>query len=121
MDLFSFENGLFVSGLVVTPFLPASNLDSFPKPTPIGRMMAIVSADGQVQLPAELRESAQLQPGDRLEAQLYKGTLVLRKRLPLTPSQCAVLLEGSRNLPVAGPADEAAVAEAMREARSRRG
>ena len=84
-------------------------------------MTATVSADGQVQLPLELRESAHLQPGDQLEAQLYKGTLVLRKRQPLTPSQCAVLLEGSRSLPEAGPADEAAVAETIREARARRG
>ena len=83
-------------------------------------MTATVSADGQVQLPPELRDSAQLQPGDRLEAQLYKGTLVLRKRQPLTPAQCAALLEGSRSLPETGPADEAAVAETIREARARR-
>ena len=84
-------------------------------------MTATVSADGQVQLPVELREGAHLQPGDRLEAQLYKGTLVLRKRQPLTDAQCAALLEGSRSLPEAGPADEAAVADAVREARVRRG
>ena len=84
-------------------------------------MTATVSADGQVRLPPELRESAQLQPGDRLGAQLYKGTLVLRKRQPLTDAQCAALLEGSRRLPAAGPADEATVADAVREARVRRG
>ena len=84
-------------------------------------MTATVSADGQVQLPRELRESAQLQPGDRLEAQLYKGTLVLRKRQPLTDAQCAALLEGSRKLPEAGPADDDAVADAIRAARARRG
>lgn len=84
-------------------------------------MTATVSADGQVQLPAELREGAHLQPGDRLEAQLYKGTLVLRKRQPLTDAQCATLLEGSRRLPEAGPADDAAVAEAIREVRAPRG
>ena len=84
-------------------------------------MTATVSADGQVQLPPELRKGAQFQPGDRLEAQLYKGTLVLRKRQPLTDAQCAILLEGSRRLPEAGPADDAAVAEAIREVRTRRG
>lgn len=84
-------------------------------------MTATVSADGQVRLPPELHEGAQLQPGDRLEAHLYKGTLVLRKRQPLTDTQCAALLEGSRRLPEASPADEAAVADAIREARARRG
>ena len=83
-------------------------------------MTATVSADGQVQLPPELRERAQLQPGDRLEAQLYKGTLVLRKRQPLSDAQCAALLEGSRRLPESGPSQEAAVADAIREARTRR-
>lgn len=83
-------------------------------------MTATVSADGQVQLPPELRESAKLQPGDRLEVQLYKGTLVLRKRQPLSDGQCAVLLEGGRRLPEADPADEAAVADAIRETRARR-
>ena len=84
-------------------------------------MTATVSADGQVQLPPELRDGAKLQPGDQLEAQLYKGTLVLRKRQPLTPAQCAVLLEGSRSLPETGPADATAVAETIRESRARRG
>ena len=84
-------------------------------------MTATVSADGQVQLPVELREGAHLQPGDRLEAQLYKGTLVLRKRQPLTDAQCAALLEGSRSLPQAIPADTDTVADTIREARARRG
>jgi bifunctional DNA-binding transcriptional regulator/antitoxin component of YhaV-PrlF toxin-antitoxin module len=88
---------------------------------PLGGMTATVSANGQVLLPPELSESAQLQPGDRLEVQFYKGTLVLRKRQPLSPAQCAELLERSRSRPEAGPSDDAVVAETIREARTRRG
>ena len=96
-------------------------LDSPAEAAPIARVNAIVSADGQVQIPRELCEGAQLQPGDRLEAQLYKGTLVLRKRQPLSPAQCAALLAGSRRLPATVSEDDAAVADAVREARARRG
>ena len=42
-------------------------------------MNATLSADGQVQIPQELRDRAQLKSGDTLEVHLYQGTLVLRK------------------------------------------
>ena len=81
-------------------------------------MNATLSSDGQIVIPSELRESAHLKPGDTLDIQLYKGTIVLRKREPLTPEQCALLLERSRAQAKPAPEDDAAVEYAIREARS---
>lgn len=83
-------------------------------------MNTVVTEDGKVALPAELRQDAQLQPGDTLVVQLYKGTIVMRKRRPLTAAQCAALLEHSRAQPRPSPEDDAAVEEAIREVRARR-
>ena len=83
-------------------------------------MNAVLTDDGKIALPKELQENAQLKPGDTLEVQLYKGTLVLRKHQPLTPAQCAALLESSRSLPKPAPEDDAAVESAIHEVRSRR-
>ena len=83
-------------------------------------MNAMLSADGQIMIPKELRESAHLQPGDKLDVQLYKGTLVLRKHQPLAPEQAAALLERSRSQPAPTPEDDAAVAQAISEVRARR-
>ncbi len=60
-------------------------------------MNATLSSDGKIILPHEVRDSAQLKPGDVLEVQFHKGTIVLRKHQPLTPEQCAALLEQSRS------------------------
>jgi bifunctional DNA-binding transcriptional regulator/antitoxin component of YhaV-PrlF toxin-antitoxin module len=84
------------------------------------RMNTVLTEDGKISLPDELRKDAKLQPGDTLEVQLYKGTIVMRKREPLTAEQCAVLLEQSRSQPKPGPEDEAAVEAAIREVRARR-
>ncbi len=83
-------------------------------------MNATVSSDGQILIPKELRESAQLKPGDTLEIQFHKGTIVLRKHQPLTPEQCAALLERSRAQPPPTPDYDAAVEQAIREARAPR-
>lgn len=83
-------------------------------------MIATLSSDGKVVLPLELRKTAQLDPGDTLEAHYYKGTIVLRKHQPLTPEQCAALLERSRSQPQPTPEDEAAVEHAVREVRAQR-
>ena len=83
-------------------------------------MNAVLSEDGKITLPQELRDSAQLKPGDTLTVQLYKGTLVLRKQQPFTPEQCASLLERSRSQPKPTPQDEDAVEQAIREVRARR-
>ena len=83
-------------------------------------MNATLSADGKIVIPKELRESAQLQPGDTLDIQLYKGTLLLRKHQPLSPEQCAALLERSRSQPRPTPDDEAAVEQVIREVRGGR-
>ncbi len=81
-------------------------------------MNAILAEDGTISLPSEVRENARLHPGDTLDVQLYKGTIVLRKHHPLTPEECAQLLEQSRSLPEPGPEDESAVEEVIREVRS---
>ena len=83
-------------------------------------MNATLSSDGQIAIPPELRESAQLKPGDTLDIHLYKGTLVLRKHQPLTPEQCAALLERSRAQPTPTPEDDAVVAQAIRQVRAKR-
>jgi AbrB family looped-hinge helix DNA binding protein len=83
-------------------------------------MNATLSADGKIVIPPELRERAQLHPGDTLDIQLYKGTLLLRKHQPLSPEQCAALLECSRSQPAPAPEDDAAVEQAIREVRSAR-
>lgn len=71
-------------------------------------------------IPQELRDCAHLEPGDTLDVQFYKGTLVLRKHNPLTPGQCAALLESSRALTNSTPEDDAAVEQAVREVRKLR-
>ena len=83
-------------------------------------MNAVLTDDGKIVLPPELRENARLQPGDTLDVQYYKGSIVLRKHQPLTPEQCATLLERSRSQPKPTPEDDAAVEHAVREARTQR-
>ena len=77
-------------------------------------MNAVLSPDGKIELPPELRKDAQLKPGDTLDVQLYKGTIMLRKRQPITPGQCAALLEQSRSQSKPGPEDEAAVGSGVK-------
>ncbi len=83
-------------------------------------MNATLSADGQIVIPPELRENAQLKPGDTLDIQLYKGTIVLRKHERLTAEHCAELLERSRAKSKPTPDDDAAVEQAIREVRGER-
>ena len=83
-------------------------------------MNAVLTDDGKIVLPKELRENAQLHPGDTLDMQFYKGSIVLRKHQPLTPEQCAALLERSRAQPKSAPDDDAAVEQVVREVRARR-
>jgi AbrB family looped-hinge helix DNA binding protein len=81
---------------------------------------ATLAEDGNIVIPRELRENAQLKPGDSLDVQFYKGTIVLRKHEPLTLEQCAALLERSRLQPKPTPQDDAAVEEVIQEVRSQR-
>ena len=83
-------------------------------------MNAVLTEHCKIVIPPELRENAQLKPGDNLDVQFYKGTIVLRKHQPLTPEQCAALLEHSRSLPKPAPEDDAAVEQAVREVRRQR-
>lgn len=83
-------------------------------------MIAMLSSDGQIVIPPELRESAQLKPGDLLDAQLYRGTIVLRKRQALAPEQCAALLERSRSQPKPTSEDDAVVEQTIQEVRAAR-
>jgi bifunctional DNA-binding transcriptional regulator/antitoxin component of YhaV-PrlF toxin-antitoxin module len=81
---------------------------------------AVLTKDGKIELPPELRSNTDLQPGDTLDVQLYKGTIVLRKRQPLTPEQCAALLERSRSQSKPAAEDDAAVEQAIRDVRAER-
>ena len=81
-------------------------------------MNAVLTDDSKIALPPKLRENAQLQPGDTLDVQFYKGSIVLRKHQPLTPEQCAALLERSRSQ--SKPEDDTAVEQVIGEARARR-
>ena len=83
-------------------------------------MNAVLTEDGKITIPHELCEDAQLKPGDNVDVQFYKGTLVIRKRQPLTQEQCAALLERSRLLPKPTPEDDLVVEQAIREVRARR-
>lgn len=83
-------------------------------------MNAVLTEDGKISLPSELRENAHLRPGDTLDVHFYKGTILLRKHQPLTPEQCAALLERSRSQPEPMADDDAVVAEAIREVRAAR-
>jgi len=81
---------------------------------------AVLTENGNIVLPPELRADAQLNPGDTLDVQLYKGTIVLRKRQSLSREECAALLERSRAQPKPSPEHDAAVEQAIREVRTQR-
>jgi AbrB family looped-hinge helix DNA binding protein len=83
-------------------------------------MIATLSPDGKIAIPQTVRDDIQLKPGDTLEVQVYKGTILLRKHQPLTPEQCAELLERSRSQPQPTPEDEEAVQKVTREVRAQR-
>jgi bifunctional DNA-binding transcriptional regulator/antitoxin component of YhaV-PrlF toxin-antitoxin module len=86
----------------------------------LSAMNAILTEDGKISLPSDVRENAHLHAGDTLDVQFYKGTILLRKHQPLTPEQCAALLERSRSQPEPTADDDAVVAEAIREVRAAR-
>ena len=50
-------------------------------------MTAMLTADGKIAITTELRQDAQLQPGDTLEVRPHQGTIPLRQHEPLTPAQ----------------------------------
>ena len=76
-------------------------------------MNAVLTEDGKITIPDELRRDAKLNPGDTPEIQIYKGTIVLRKRQPLTAERCAAILERSRSQPKPTPEDDLAVEETI--------
>ena len=83
-------------------------------------MNAVLTEDGKIVIPSELRANAHLKAGDTLDVHYYKGTIVLRKHQPLTPEQCAALLERSRSQPKPTSEDDATVEQAVREVRAQR-
>ena len=83
-------------------------------------MNTVLTEDGKISILQQVREDAQLKPGDTLDVQFYKGTLVLRKRQPLTSEQCAALLERSRTQPKPTTQDDDAVEQVIKEVRTRR-
>lgn len=82
-------------------------------------MIANVSVKGQMVIPESIREQARIKSGDQLDVGYANGLIVLRKRQALTPARVRSLLAG-RSLPEMEPADEAAVARALKHVRSRR-
>jgi bifunctional DNA-binding transcriptional regulator/antitoxin component of YhaV-PrlF toxin-antitoxin module len=83
-------------------------------------MNTVLTDDGKIALPPKLRENAQLRPGDTLDVQFYKGSIVLRKHQPLTQEQCATLLERSRSQPKPTAEDAAAIEQVVRDTRAQR-
>ena len=83
-------------------------------------MIANVSVKGQMVIPEAIREQAQIKTGDELDVGYANGLIVLRKRRTLTPARVRSLLLAGRELPEMKPADEAVVARALRQVRSRR-
>jgi AbrB family looped-hinge helix DNA binding protein len=83
-------------------------------------MIANVSVKGQMVIPEAIREQARIKTGDELDVGYANGLIVLRKRRALTPARVRSLLLAGRELPEMKPADETAVARALRQVRSRR-
>ncbi|MGD0745602.1 MAG: AbrB/MazE/SpoVT family DNA-binding domain-containing protein [Verrucomicrobiota bacterium] len=83
-------------------------------------MIANVSVKGQMVIPEAIREQARIKTGDELDVGYANGLIVLRKRRTLTPARVRSLLLAGRELPEMKPADETAVARALRQVRSRR-
>lgn len=83
-------------------------------------MQATISSKGQLVIPEAIREQARLQQGDKVDIGFADGLVVMRKRQPLTPARVRQLLAAGRQLPEQTPADEEAVAEAIRAVRARR-
>jgi AbrB family looped-hinge helix DNA binding protein len=83
-------------------------------------MIAKVSVKGQTVIPGFIREQANIRAGDQLDVGYSNGLIILRKRRLLTPSRIRALLLGGRELPEMIPANETAVARAVRRVRNRR-
>ena len=50
-------------------------------------MMTTLSTKGQTVIPESIREQARLKTADKLDVGYINGPVVMRKRVPLTPSQ----------------------------------
>jgi AbrB family looped-hinge helix DNA binding protein len=83
-------------------------------------MIAKVSVKGQMVIPEAIREQARIKTGDELDVGYTNGLIVLRKRRALTAARVRSLLLAGRELPEITSADEAAVARAVQQVRSRR-
>jgi AbrB family looped-hinge helix DNA binding protein len=83
-------------------------------------MIANISVKGQMVIPEAVREQARLKSGDKLDVGYANGLIVLRKRQAMTPARVRSLLLGGRELSEIKPADEAAIARALKHVRSRR-
>ena len=83
-------------------------------------MIANISVKGQMVIPEAIREQARIKTGDALDVGYANGLIVLRKRRAMTPARVRSLLLAGRELPEMKPADEAVVARALQQVRSRR-
>jgi AbrB family looped-hinge helix DNA binding protein len=75
---------------------------------------------GRVVIPKNIREQAQLKPGDPLDVGYVNGLVVMRKLSPRTPAKASALILSGGNLPVQRPEDEAEVGDAIAAVRRRR-
>jgi len=83
-------------------------------------MVAKISVKGQTVIPEAIREQARLQKGDELDVGYANGLIVMRKRHPMNAARIRKMLLAGSRLPKMTAGDEAAVARAIREVRSRR-
>ena len=81
-------------------------------------MTAKVSVKGQMVIPEFVREQARIVAGDELDVGCANGLVILRKRLPMTPSRVRSLILAGRGLDEITTKDEAVVAEAVKRVRS---
>ena len=83
-------------------------------------MNAVLTEDGKIALPTELRENAQLKPGDKLDVGYVNGLVVLRKHRPLALAEARALILSGRELPEMTEADAEEVAAVIKSVRRRR-
>lgn len=83
-------------------------------------MITTLSTKGQAVIPESIREQARLKTGDKLDVGYINGLVVLRKRVPMTPTQARALILSGRDLPLQIAKDEARVQEAVAIVRRRR-
>lgn len=84
-------------------------------------MQTTLSSKGQMVIPEAIREQARFRSGDKLDVGYVNGLVVIRKRQPLSTAEARALILSGRNLPEQAEAEAAAVEDAIKTVRRRRG